>query len=103
MEREVYIITRDEFREDGNDFTTLCIHETLKGAIAHFNQIVADERADYMYNQTGSIDTSAEAMEQAGVEEAFKTDPDGTMSWHIWLPLSWDELFIHIFRKELLD
>lgn len=92
MEREVYIITRDEFREDGNDFTTLCIHETLTGAVLHLNELVIKERDEYM-----------EDLEKEDVEESWHKDPDGTMSWHIWQPCGYDELYLHIFRKELLD
>ena len=101
--KEIFTIHRDEFTEDGNDFLCLAIHGTLEGAIKHFEEIVKEERITYVYDETGSMDTSEYAMEMAGVEEAFKVDPDGTKDWHIWRSTSWHELFIHIYRRELLD
>lgn len=100
--KEVYLIERHEYSEEERGEGVLAVHETLSGAIDHFNRIVEEEKAGYMYAETGSTDHAPEDLENAEVEEMFKEDPDGTKSYHIWLPCGWHELFIHIFKYELL-
>lgn len=90
--KTVYYITRNEYREDGNDHSLIAIHETLAGGALHLHQLVIDEREKYM-----------EELENEDVEEAWHEDPDGTMDWHIWEPCGYNELFLHLFAKELLD
>ena len=100
--KEIYIIERHEYREEGSDQSVLAVHETLAGAISHFNEIVETEKTEYMYGETGSTDHTPEDLEDAGVTEQFKEDPEGTLSYHIWRPTGWNELFIHIFKYNLL-
>lgn len=101
MDKNVYIIERHEYREEGNDQRVLAVHQTLEGALEHFREFVWNEKAEYMYEETGSTDISNETMEMAGVEEQYHEDPEGTQDWHIWKPAGWNELFIHIFKYTL--
>lgn len=102
MEKKVYVIERHEYREEGNDQSVLAVHQTLEGALEHFREFVWNEKAQYIYGETGSTEMSDEVMEQEGIEEMYKDDPDGTRSWHIWKPLGWNEIFIHIFEYSFL-
>lgn len=90
--KEIFYIQRDVYSEEGSDFKLLAVHETLEGAVRHFREIVAQEREYYI----GLADSE-------GLREEYKEDPDGTVSWHLWEDDGWEELFIHVFRKELLD
>ena len=99
--KSVYVLLRREYTEDGDNATILSVHETLEGAKKRFHDRVAEERANYVSDETGKGDVSAEALEDAEIEEAYNEDPEGTLDWHIWLSDSWHELFIHIFRYNL--
>lgn len=92
MRRQVYYISRSEYREDGNDWQLIAIHETLTGAVLHLNELVIKERDEYM-----------EDADKDDVEEKWHEDPDGTRDWHIWEPCGFNEVFLHLFEKELLD
>lgn len=100
--KEVYLIERHEYREEGSDQSVVAVHATLAGAIEDFNEIVEMEKTEYLYGETGSTDHTPEDLENAGVEEKFNEDPDGTKSYHIWRPTGWNELFIHIFKYKVL-
>ena len=89
--KEIFYIQRDAYNEEGSDFRLLAVHETLEGAVRHFYDIVAQEREYYI----GLADSD-------DLREDCKEDPDGTVSCHFWEDDGWEELFIHVFRKELL-
>ena len=99
----VYVVLRRELREDENDESILRVFKTLESAKVYFHEVVANEKADYMYNQTGSTDCTDEDLEEADVSEMYHEAEDGTLDWHIWLPTSWDELFIRIIRYDLYE
>ena len=99
--KEVYVIICNEYREEGRDENLISIHETLRGAIERFHEVVFNEKADYVYRQTGSTEMDKETLELHNIKEQSHEDPDGTLDWHIWLPSGWDEVFVHIFRYPL--
>jgi hypothetical protein len=101
--KEVFYIQKDEYQEDGNDTRIIAFHETLSGAVSHFNDIVEQEKPYFMYDETTSTDCSEEAMEDAGIAEMYHEDADGTRDYHIWNNSGWHEVYIHLFRKEVLD
>lgn len=92
---KVYYVSRSEYREDGNDWRLIAIHETLTGAVLHLNELVIKERDEYIEN----LDDSGKEE----VKEMWHEDPDGTMGWHIWLPCDYNEVFIEVFVTDLLD
>ena len=99
--RNVYVITLERFTEEGTELELLGVHQTLEGAKEHFRELVWNEKANYIYNQTGSTDTSVEAMEDADIQEET-LENDCHICWHIWLNCSWHEVFIHIREEQLL-
>lgn len=100
---KVYVLLRSEYRDDTKDRSIIRIHKTPEGAKEDFLKVVADEKAEYMYAQTGSTDATKEDMELAGVDERYQEDEDGTIYWHIWQPDGWDEVFIQLFSYTLFE
>ena len=101
--KSVYVITRSQYKEDGNDQCVMAIHETLEGAREHFKTIVEEEKSLYMYSESDSTDTSREALEEMGVEENWHEDAsDGTLNYHIWRPDGWNELYIDMWIYPVL-
>ena len=100
---KVYVLLRSEYRDDTKDRSIVRIHKTHEGAKADFLTVVACEKAEYMYAQTGSTDATKEDMELAGIQERHQEDEDGTILWHIWRPDGWDEVFIQLFPYTLFE
>lgn len=100
---KVYVVLRSEYAEDVNETEILSIHKTLDGALDRFREAIWNVKADYMYNETGSTDTSKEAEEMAGIESNLETFADGTPHWHMWLPCSWHEVFVDIYERNLYE